>query len=61
MTKIFNFALKFRGVVGRVAEAKSSDSATPPKKKNLERALEVRIFSMSLVCQRSETCLVLMF
>ena len=31
MTKIFNFALKSRGVVGRVAHAKSSDPATPPK------------------------------
>ena len=31
MTKIFNFALKIKGVVGRVAEAKSSDPATPPK------------------------------
>ena len=36
MTKIFNFALKIKGVVGRVAHAKSSDPATPPK--NLERA-----------------------
>ena len=35
MTKIFNFALKIKGVVGRVAEAKSSD---PAPKKNLERA-----------------------
>ena len=32
MTKIFNFALKIKGVVGRVAHAKSSDPATPPKK-----------------------------
>ena len=31
MTKIFNFALKIKEVVGRVAEAKSSDPATPPK------------------------------
>ena len=31
MTKIFNFALKIKGVVGRVAEAKSSDPATRPK------------------------------
>ena len=37
MTKTFNFALKIKGVVGRVAHAKSSDPATPPKK-NLERA-----------------------
>ena len=37
MTKIFNFALKIKGMVGRVAHAKSSDPATPPKK-NLERA-----------------------
>ena len=35
MTKIFNFALKIKGVVGRVADAKSSEPATPP---NLERA-----------------------
>ena len=34
MTKILNFALKIKGVVGRVASAKSSDPATrpPPKK-----------------------------
>ena len=31
MTKVLNFALKIKGVVGRVAHAKSSDSATPPK------------------------------
>ena len=31
MTKSFNFALKIKGVVGRVAHAKSSDPATPPK------------------------------
>ena len=34
MTKIFNFALKIKGV-GRVGHAKSSDPATP---QNLERA-----------------------
>ena len=36
MTKIFNFALKIKGVVGRVAQARSSDLATlpPQKKKN---------------------------
>ena len=35
MTKILNFALKIKGVVGRVVHAKSSDPATlpPPKKK----------------------------
>ena len=37
MTKIFNFALKIKRVVGRVAHAKSSDPATP---KNLKRARE---------------------
>ena len=37
MTKILNFALKIKGVVGRVVCAKSSDPATPSK--NLERAL----------------------
>ena len=31
MTKILNFALKIKRVVGRVAHAKSSDPATPPK------------------------------
>ena len=36
MTTIFNFALKIKVVVGRVAEAKSSNPATPPK---LKRAL----------------------
>ena len=30
MTKIFNFVLEIKGVVGRVAHAKSSDPATPP-------------------------------
>ena len=32
MTKIFNFALKIKRVVGRVADAKSSDPDNPPKK-----------------------------
>ena len=32
MTKSFNFALKIKEVVGRVADAKSSDPATPPPK-----------------------------
>ena len=31
MTKLLNFALKIKGVVGRVAHAKSSDPATPSK------------------------------
>ena len=31
MTKILNFGLKIKGVVGRVAHAKSSDPATPQK------------------------------
>ena len=31
MTKILNFALKIKGVVRRVAHAKSSDPANPPK------------------------------
>ena len=31
MTKILNFGLKIKGGVGRVAHAKSSDPATPPK------------------------------
>ena len=35
MTKMLNFALKIKGVVGRVAHAKSSDPAAP---QNLERA-----------------------
>ena len=40
MTKILNFALKIKGVAERVAHAKSSDPTTsPPKKKNLKRAL----------------------
>ena len=37
MTKISNFALKIKGVVGRVAHGKSSDPATP---QNLECALK---------------------
>ena len=38
MTKNFNFAVKIKGVVGRVAHAKSSDPATPPppKKNKIE-------------------------
>ena len=35
MTKIFNFALKIKGVVGKVAHAKSSDPATPPPPKKI--------------------------
>ena len=35
MTKVLNFGLKIKGVVGRVAHAKSSDPATP---QNLKRA-----------------------
>ena len=34
VTKIFTFALKVNGVVGRVAHPKSSDPATSPSKKN---------------------------
>ena len=39
MTKIFNFALKIKGVVGRVAHVKSSDPATPPKIWNVHQWL----------------------
>ena len=35
MTKILNFALRIKGVVGRVAHAESSDPAIP---QNLKRA-----------------------
>ena len=47
MTKILNFALKIKGVVGRVAHAKSSDPAAPPQ--NLERApsSEIECFNHS--------------
>ena len=38
MAKILNFALKIKGVVGRVAHAKSSYPATPSPRKNLKRA-----------------------
>ena len=31
MTKVLNFALKIKGVAGRVAHVKSSDPATSPK------------------------------
>ena len=48
MTKLFNFALKIKGVVGRVAEAKSSDPATP---KNLERALGARRVKLFSFCR----------
>ena len=48
MTKIFNIALKIKEVVGRVAEAKSSDPATPPKKKKLERALGLKVTKFQL-------------
>ena len=33
MKKILNFTLKMKGVIGRVADVKSSNPATPPKKK----------------------------
>ena len=36
MTKILSFALKIRGVVGRVANGKSSDPAIPPPPKEIE-------------------------
>ena len=39
MTKILNFGLKIKGVVGRVAHAKSSDPATPPKFETCTRPL----------------------
>ena len=42
MTKILNFALKIKGVVGRVAHAKSFDPATPPKI-NLKRAPDLTL------------------
>ena len=45
MTKIFNFALKIKGVTGRVAHVKSSDPATPPKKK-LKRASMQKQFAV---------------
>ena len=40
VTKILSFALKIRGVVGRVVHGKSSDPAIPlsPPKKKLKRA-----------------------
>ena len=38
MTKILNFVLKIKGGGREGARAKSSDPATPPPKKNLERA-----------------------
>ena len=43
MTKILNFGLKIKGVVGKVAHAKSFYTATPPpqKKRKLKRAQEV--------------------
>ena len=43
MTKIFNFALKIKGVVGRVAHAKSSDPATPQKISNVHKVFLVSI------------------
>ena len=43
MTKILNFGLKIKEVVGRVAHAKSSDPTTPPKK-SLKRALYLICF-----------------
>ena len=44
MTKILNFALKIKGVVGRVAHAKSSDPATNPPKKKLKLAPAVTLY-----------------
>ena len=52
MTKILNFALEIKGVVGRVAHAKSSDPAPP--KKNLERA---PICVLSCLCKMLTNCL----
>ena len=40
MTKKLNFPLKIKGMVGRVAHAKSSDPATP---QNLERELRLSL------------------
>ena len=44
MTKILNFGLKIKGLVERVAHAKSSDPATPPP--NVKRALGVCVFGV---------------
>ena len=43
MTKILNFALKIKGLVGRVAHAKSSNPATP---QNLEHAPNPKLQKM---------------
>ena len=46
MTKILNFGLKIKEVVGRVAHAKSSDPTTPPpqKKKKFETCTLLDLF-----------------
>ena len=57
MTKILNFALKIKGVVGRVAHAKSSDPATPPKIWNVHLTLFIPgegVFSTSRPVNCSE-------
>ena len=53
MTKIFNFALKSKGVVGKMAHAKSSDPATPPKKIGTCTCLVLGAFESchSLLCR----------
>ena len=43
MTKVLNFGLKIKRVVGRVAHAKSSDPVTPaPPKKKFETCTRLR-------------------
>ena len=48
MTKIFNFALKIKGVAGRVAHENSSDPATPSKFEMCTRRSRVRVSGMVL-------------
>ena len=53
MTKILNFSLKIKGVVGRVAHAKSSDPATPPKIWNVHivtQRINLFIFRLTQQC-----------
>ena len=52
MTKILNFGLKIKGVVGRVAHAKSFDPAAPPppppKKKQFETCTCMNLLKVAI-------------
>ena len=54
MTKILNFAMKIKGVVGRVAHAKSDDDpATPSPQKNFGTCTDPSLFTDDAVIMRN--------